>query len=96
MTRRTNPWLQLSLDAWTLSAEASTVIGLRCLKMAAGGASAEAEAQLMVREKVASVMALQAMAMTGRLGATPEAAASRTMTHYLRKVSANRRRLQRM
>ena len=94
MTRMTNPWLQLSLDAWSLGAEASAVIGLRTLKMAAGGAAAETEARLMVSEKVAATMALQAMAMTGQLGLTPQRAAAKTMAHYRRKVSANRRRLQ--
>ncbi len=94
MRRRPTPWLTLSMNAWSLGAEASAVIGLRALKMAAGGAAAQAEAQRMVSEKLESAVALQTMAMTGRLGVTPQAAAARTMAHYRRKVSANRRRLQ--
>jgi hypothetical protein len=88
-----NPWIRLSLDAWSLGVEASTVIGLRTLKLAAGGPAAQTEAAHMVREKIESAMTLQARALTGGLGTTPHGAAARTLTHYRRKVRANRRRL---
>jgi hypothetical protein len=88
-----NPWMRLGLDAWRLGAESSAVIGLRVLKMAAGGAAAEAEAHRMVSEKVEASLALQTLAMTGGLGVTPHTAAVRTVAHYRRKVRANRRRL---
>jgi hypothetical protein len=90
-----NPWLRLTMDTWALGVEASAVIGLRTLKIAAGGPAAEAESTLMVQEKLAAGMAWQTMAMTGGLGMTPQSAASRTLTHYRRKVRANRRRLTR-
>ena len=93
MARRGNPWLRLGLDAWSLGAESSAVIGLRMMKMAAGGAAAEAEARRMVSEKVEAGLALQAMALTGGLGVTPHGAAAKTVAHYRRKVRANRRRL---
>lgn len=88
-----NPWISLSLDAWSLGVEASTVIGLRTMKLAAGGAAAQAEAARMVSEKIESAWTLQGRALTGGLGTTPHGAASRTLTHYRRKVRANRRRL---
>ena len=93
VSRRANPWIAVGWNAWSLGLEATAVIGLRTLKIAAGGAAGEAEAQLMVTEKVAAGLALQTMALSGGLGFTPEAAASRTLTHYRRKVRANRRRL---
>jgi hypothetical protein len=95
MARRTNPWIGLSLNAWALGMEASTVMGLRTLKIAAGGDAGAAEADLMVREKVKAASELQVMALTGALGFTAPAAASKTLTHYRRKVRANRRRLTR-
>ena len=94
MARRgANPWPRIGMDAWTLSLEASSVIGLRTLKIAAGGPAADAEARKMVSEKVDAALALQMTAMTGGLGFTAPSAAAKTLTHYRRKVRANRRRL---
>ena len=95
MTRSRNPWLGIGMSAWSLGLEASTVIGLRTLKLAAGGAAGEAEARRMVSEKIDAGVALQTLALTGGLGFTPQAAAAKTLTHYRRKVRANRRRLSR-
>ena len=81
------------MDAWMLTMEASAVIGLRTMKIAAGGPEGQAEASLMVTEKMESLWDLQTRAMTGNLGSTPESALSSTITHYRRKVRANRRRL---
>lgn len=93
MARRKDPWAGLALDAWTLGLEASAVVGLRMMKLAAGGAAAQAEAQLMVGEKLAAGMALPMLAMTGQLGASGPAIASGSLAHLRRKVRANRRRL---
>jgi hypothetical protein len=93
MARRRNPWVGLGMSAWALSLEASTVIGLRTLKIAAGGEAGAAEADLMVREKVDAAAELQMLALAGGLGFTAPGAASKTLAHYRRKVSANRRRL---
>ncbi len=90
---RANPWLRLGFDAWSLGLESSAVIGLRAMKMAAGGPAAEAEGLRMVSEKVDAAIAVQTLALTGGLGATPHRAAARTLAHYRRKVRANRRRL---
>ena len=91
--RRSNPWFGIGLDAWRLGLEASTVMGLRAMKIAQGGASGEAEAKRMVSEKVEAAVALQRQALTGGLGATPASASARTIALYRRKVNANRRRL---
>ena len=93
--RTFNPWLNLGLQAWSLGFEASTVIGLRVMKIAAGGAEGEAEARRMVSEKVDSAMTLQALAMSGGLGLSAESATAKTLSHYRRKVRANQRRLTR-
>jgi hypothetical protein len=90
---RGNPWLGIGLDAWRLGLEASQVIGLRTMKIAAGGRGGRAESERMVAEKVDAAVALQRLALTGGLGPTPASAASKTLAHYRRKVRANRRRL---
>jgi hypothetical protein len=93
MARSRIPWLDVGMSAWSLGMEASAVIGLRSLKIAAGGAAGEAEARRMVSEKIDAGVALQMLAITGGLGFTPQGAAAKTLTHYRRKVRANRRRL---
>ena len=91
--RRPDPWLTLGLDAWALGWEASSVIGMRMMTFAAGGAAASKEAELMVSEKLAALAELNLRAMTGGLGATPAAAAGSAMRHMSRKVRANAKRL---
>lgn len=93
MTRRRDPWTGIVWDAWAMGLEASSVIGLRTMKIAAGGSAADAEIRLMVREKVTAAMTLPMLAMTGKLGGNPTAVAARSLTHLRKKVRANRRRL---
>jgi hypothetical protein len=88
-----NPWVRAGFAAWSLGIEASTVIMLRTMKIAAGGAAGESEARRMVSEKIEAGLDLQTMALTGGLGFTPESATNKTLAHYRRKVRANRRRL---
>jgi hypothetical protein len=90
---RSNPWIGISLDAWRLGFEASTVIALRTAKIAAGGAAGRAESERMVQEKIDAAAALGAKAMSGGLGASPASMSARTLSHYRRRVAANRRRL---
>ena len=80
-------------ERWSLGIDASSVIALRTLKIAAGGVAAEVEACRMVNEKIETGLALQALALTGGLGLTASSAATKMLTHYRRKVRANRRRL---
>ena len=88
-----NPWFRFGVNAWSLGTDASSVIALRTLKIAAGGVAAEVEVRQMVSEKFETGMALQALALTGGLGLTASSAATKMLTHYRRKVRANRRRL---
>jgi hypothetical protein len=88
-----NPWLAIGFDAWLLGIEASYTIGLRTLKIMAGGRGAEAEARRMISEKIDAGQSLQAKALTGGLGMTVPTAAARTLKHHRRKVRSNRRRL---
>lgn len=92
-TTRSNPWIGVGWDAWRLGLEASTVVSLRALRIAQGGATGQAETLRMMSEKVEAALSLQAMAMTGGLGETPATASRRALAHYRRKVRANRRRL---
>jgi hypothetical protein len=75
---QTNPWLRTGFTAWWLGVEASTVIGLRLLKIGCGGAAAEAEARKMFNEKIESGFALQSLALAGRLGHTAHGATSKS------------------
>ncbi|WP_448662303.1 hypothetical protein ACG3SL_16780 [Sphingomonas sp. CJ20] len=86
-------WASAGIDAWALSIEASTVIGLRVAKMAGGGPDVGSEALLMVSEKMQSALELQTALMTGRLGANPLTGTRKVLRHYRRKVKANRKRL---
>jgi hypothetical protein len=92
---KTTNWASIGFDTWLLGFEAASVIGLRTLKMAAGGTGAAREADLMVREKLESVAQLHVRAAMGTLGSTPAAATRSTLAHYRKKVRANRRRLAR-
>ena len=93
MTRKNTNWFGLGLEAWSLALDASAVMALRAMRIAAGGAQANRELAAMITEKVASGFALQTMMLTNRLGATPQAAAAKTLAHFRPKVHANRRRL---
>lgn len=93
MARRKDPWAGMAWNAWAMGLEASTVIGLRTLKIAAGGPAAQAEIDLMLSEKIKAALSLPMLAMTGQLGATGPAVAARSLTHLRKTVRANRRRL---
>ena len=69
-SRARNSWLGIWADACSLGFEASSVIGLRTMKLAVGGKAAATEAQRMVREKIEANLALQGKALSGGLGAT--------------------------
>ena len=89
------PWFKLGMDMWMLGAESSSVVALRTLKLAGGGTDANVEAELMISEKMAAVIALSQQAMLGQLGATMPGIGSKAVVSYRRKVRANRRRLSR-
>lgn len=90
---KTPDWTSLAFDSWRLAWEASTVIGMRLAQFSLPHASNPAEAQRMVAEKIQAAAEIQMKALTGALGATPHAAARKTVAHYRKKVNSNRRRL---
>ena len=83
-----NPWLRLTLDATMLGLEAQQVIGLRLVRLAAGGAVAQAEAQRMVTEKGAAFVEAATTLATG-------GSAQKVVRRYRSHVRANNRRLTR-
>ena len=90
-----NPWT-FSLDLARLGMEAQTVIALRMMRLAAGGALANREARRMIAEKGAAAVAAQmaaAAALAGGRG--PGVATKRAYGTYKRAVSRNRQRLSR-
>jgi hypothetical protein len=92
-SRARSSWLAIGADACSLGFEASSVIGLRAMKLAIGGKAAATEAQRMVSEKIEASLALQARALSGGLGATALSVAAKTLDHYRPKVRANQTRL---
>ena len=83
-----NTWFALSAQAAQLCMETQHVIGLRLMKIAAGGAPAQAEATRMITEKVS---AFAEAAATLAMGGSPQTIVRRYRTH----VKANVRRLSR-
>ena len=67
-----NPWLSFGLKAWQIGLEAQSVIALRMLRLAAGGARAEAEASRMVTEKVTAAGEAQMAAAMAAMGGHKE------------------------
>ena len=74
--------------------DAQTVMFLRGLRMAQGGARARTEAQRMVTEKVAALAEAQVAATMATLkGGKKHRVAKRALSVYSRRVRRNRRRL---
>jgi hypothetical protein len=91
-----NPWFALSLKTVQMGMEAQSVIALRMLRMAAGGARAEAEVGRMVSEKVVAAGEAQvAVAAATLRGHKKHVVAGKVLNTYRKRVRANRRRLSR-
>ena len=88
-------WINLWLDAWLLTAEASAVAGLRLAKIQTGGTAGSDEASRMIYEKMKAALDLQAMAVAGGLGTTMESASAASLRHYRTIVRRNYLRLSR-
>jgi len=86
----------LFADMTRLSFEASFVIGLRMIKLAAGGQAASAEAQRMVLEKIVTANALAVEnAWALATGKSLHSVGRHSVAKYRRAVKANHRRLSR-
>jgi hypothetical protein len=81
-------WVRLTTDLALLGMEAQRVIGLRLMRIAAGGRGARFESGRMVTERIA---AAQEAAATLMAGGSPETVVRRYRTH----VRKNRTRLSR-
>ena len=91
-----NPWFDLSMSMMRLGVEAQQVVALRTVKLMTGGAAADAEASLMVTEKMqAAADAGMAMMVGTMQGKSQAAIAKQVVGTYRRKMAANRRRLTR-
>jgi hypothetical protein len=89
-----NPWLTLSFNLWRLGVEAQTVMALRVMRLAAGGAAAQREAGRMVSEKgVAALEAGMAAGIAAATGKKHPAIARKVIGGYRKRIRANRRRL---
>lgn len=77
-----NAWMQVGFDFWMPGAEASTVKTMRIARLATGGTKANAEAELMVSEKVRAMIELRNKIMTGTRGTTPLSSTRSVLRHY--------------
>jgi hypothetical protein len=91
-----NPWLELSLKAVHMGMEAQSVIALRLLRLATGGARMEAEASRMVTDKVAAAEAKAVAAVSALNGRSPRVVVSQAPRVVKKRVrGTNKRRLSR-
>jgi hypothetical protein len=91
-----NPWLGLAFKAFELGMEAQSVIALRMMRLAAGGARGRAEASRMVAEKVGALAEAQTAAAAAIFtGRREKIVAGKVLNTYRKRVRANRRRLSR-
>jgi len=95
-----NPWFALPSQAMLLGLEAQRVMALRMMRIFAGGARGQAEAQRMMTEKAAAFVEAQAAAVAGAIEGGSGSrgvnkAAKKAFGVYKRRVHANRRRLAR-
>jgi hypothetical protein len=89
-----NSWFALSAQTARVCWEAQAVIWLRCLRLAQGGAKAEAEAARMITEKVAALAEAQVAATAAALkGGKKHRVAKTALGVYAKRIGRNRRRL---
>ena len=90
--RRPQSHAALGLSLFQLGLEAQTVIALRLLKLATGALRPE-EARRMVSEKIDAAIVANGHLTTALLSGAPADGPRKALSHYRRKVRANRRRL---
>ena len=89
-----NAWFALSSQAALLGLEAQSVMALRFIRLAAGGASAKSETRRMVTEKVHALGEAQAAtAIAAIRGGNSRHVAKKVLGVYKKRVRGNRRRL---
>ena len=91
-----NPWLTLGLKTIQMGVEVQSVIALRMLRLAAGGARMEAEVTRMITENPAAAAEAQAVAAVAAMKGHPQhVVAGKTLKVFKKRVRANKRRLSR-
>jgi hypothetical protein len=91
-----NPWFEVALKATQLCVDAQSVMTLRMIRLAAGGARAQGEAQRMVVEKIAAMAEAHAAAISAVLnGHQDHVVVTKTLSAFDKRVRANKRRLSR-
>lgn len=90
------PWFFLTFKAVQLGFEAQSVIALRMMRLAAGGATGRTEARRMIADKIAAGAEVQAVAASSvALGHKHTVTAGKVLRVLKRRVRANKRRLSR-
>ena len=90
-----NNWFSVSSQTAMLALEAQSVIALRLMRIAGGGALARSEATRMVTEKVQALGEAQAVAAVGSVNRNRRHIAKKVVSVYKKRVRGNRRRLAR-
>lgn len=89
-----NAWARLAMQAAVTGFEAQSVMALRFMRLAAGGAQAKSEASRMITEKVTALGEAQSAAVRAAIkGDKSHRAATKVLRVYKRRVRKNRRRL---
>ncbi|GGC78798.1 hypothetical protein [Chelatococcus reniformis] len=88
-------WVSLTCDTALMALGAQQVIGLRLVKMAAGGTQAEVEMQRMVAEKSSAFVEAQLAMLSALAAGQSHRVAAVALTPYARRVRANHARLSR-
>ena len=87
-------WFRLANDSYWLWAEASLVIGMRTMDIMTGRGSTRENVR-MVTEKLQASGELAARLATSGMTADPVRNAQTVVSHYRKRVTANRKRLSR-
>jgi hypothetical protein len=91
-----NPWFSLVFKTVQLGLESQSVIALRMMRLAAGGAAAPAEARRMMTERVAAGIEAHAVAASSvASGHKNTVVAGKVLRVMKKRVRANKRRLSR-
>jgi hypothetical protein len=91
-----NPWFSLSFKAFQLGLEAQSVVALRMMRLASGGARAQTEVGRMVSEKAVAAVEAQVGATAAALaGHKDHVIAGKALKIFRKRVRANKRRLSR-
>lgn len=89
-----NPWIALGFQTIQLGMEMQSVVALRLMRLAAGGARGRTEASRMIAEKIAAAGEVQMAAASAlATGRRDNAVAGKVLRVLRKRVRANKRRL---